>query len=411
MAVREELAVHGGQPAITCELEPRQRWGEAELEQLRQMVTQPSLFYWNGPQTNLMLERFREFYPLDYVMGCSSGTAALHIAVAAAGVGPGDEVITSPITDIGTLTGILYQQAVPVFADLGAHTYNLDPRSVREKITSKTKAIIAVHLAGNPCDLSALKVLCEEHDLVLIEDCAQAWGAMYDGQPIGTVGHIGCWSLNDFKHIACGDGGVVASNDPHFGPLLQKFGDKAYDRAGGAKRPDVLAPNYRISEPQSAVAAAQLAQMWELTEARVVAGRRLNELLQDVPGIHIHEARPQDRWTVWFYMFRVDPEVLSCSAAEFAEAMGAEGLPAGASYIGVPVYRYPMFQNHSFFAERWPIKEFGLTDMDYTKVCCPEAEAILQTCISFGVHEKTTDVWVEQAAAAIRKVAEYFAKA
>src|SRR5690606_5183825 len=139
---------------------------------------------------------------------CSSGTAAIHVAVNAAGVGPGDEVITAPITDMGTVIGILYQLGVPVFADLQPYTYNLDPEDVRRKITPKTKAVIAVHLAGNPAELSELRQICDEHNLVLIEDCAQAWGAEYDGKPVGTIGDIGCWSLNDFKHIGCGDGGV-----------------------------------------------------------------------------------------------------------------------------------------------------------------------------------------------------------
>src|SRR6185369_2707759 len=153
-----------------------------------------------------------------------SGTAALHIAVTAAGIGPGDEVITSPITDIGTVIGVLYQQGVPVFADLGSGTYNLNPADVERRITSKTKAIIAVHLCGNPCDLHALKTLADKHRLVLIEDAAKSWGAKYRGQPIGTIGHITCFSLQDSKHITCGDGGVVGSSDERFGPLLQKLG-------------------------------------------------------------------------------------------------------------------------------------------------------------------------------------------
>lgn len=405
----EMLAIHGGSPAIQQRRPPRQRWGAAELAQLEPMLQQDSLFYWNGPQTNLLVERFREHYPLKHVMPCSSGTAALHIAVAAAGVGPGDEVITAPITDMGTTTGILYQGGVPVFADLGPHTYNLDPADVRRRITPKTKAIIAVHLAGNPCEMDALKTIADEHGLVLIEDCAQAWGAMYRDRPVGTIGHIGCWSLNDFKHISCGDGGIVASNDGRFGPQLQKFGDKAYDRTGGIRAPQVLAPNYRITEPQSAIAAAQMLKMWELTEKRAQATKLLTEKLQNAAGIHAHHAATGDRFTGWFYMFRIDQAALSCTARQFAEAVQAEGLGCGAGYIGVPLYKYPVFQNHSFFAGRWPIKEFGLTDMDYTRVSCPQAEAILNTCISFSLDETMTAEWLDEAATAIRKVAAHFA--
>lgn len=404
------LAIDGGEPCITTEPAPRQRWGEAERRQLNEMIEQPSLFYWGGPQTNLLIERFKEYYPFKYVMPCSSGTAAIHIAVAAAGIGPGNEVITSPITDMGTVIGVLYQQGVPVFADLEPYRYNLNVEDVRRKITPRTRAIIAVHLTGNPSDLDGLKALADEHNLVLIEDCAQAWGAMYRDKPIGTVGHIGCYSANDFKHIGCGDGGIVASNDERFGPVLQKFGDKAYNRTGDARAPDVLAPNYRITEPQSAVAAAQMTRMWEFTGKRAAAGRLLNDLIADVPGIFPHQADAEDRWTCWFYMFRIDPRQMNCDANQFAEALSSEGVGCGAGYTQMAIYKYPVFQDHNFFAGRWPVKELGLTDMDYTRVSCPEAEAIIETCINIGITEATGEAWVRGAAAAIRKVAAHYYK-
>src|SRR4029079_14136055 len=159
------------------------RWGQPERKQLDAAIEQASLLYWQGPQTALFTKRFREFCQLKYVMTCSSGTAALHIAVAAAGIGPGGEVITTGITDVGTVIGVLFQQGVPVFADLGPNTYNLDPPDVERKITPKTKAIIAVHLAGNPSRLEELKAIADKHKLILIEDCAQAWGAKYRDQP------------------------------------------------------------------------------------------------------------------------------------------------------------------------------------------------------------------------------------
>src|SRR2546426_10389118 len=127
------------------------------------MLDQNSIFYWKGPQTTLFIERFKRVCPMKFVMPCSSGTAALHIAVAAAGIAPGDEVITSPITDIGTVIGVIYQQSGPVFADLLANSYNLDPADVEQRVTSRTKAIIAVHLFGNPCDMQALKAVADRH--------------------------------------------------------------------------------------------------------------------------------------------------------------------------------------------------------------------------------------------------------
>ncbi|MGI6419991.1 MAG: DegT/DnrJ/EryC1/StrS family aminotransferase [Thermoguttaceae bacterium] len=402
------LAVNGGEKAVKASAGSGARWGDVEMKQLEAMLQQGSLFYWGGPQTKLLTERFQEFCPLQHVQTCSSGTAAIHIAVAAAGIGLGDEVITSPVTDIGTVIGVLYQQAVPVFADLGAGTYNLDVADVERRITPKTKAIIAVHLTGNPCDLNALKALADRHNLVLIEDCAQAWGARYHGKPIGTVGHLACFSLQNSKHITCGDGGVVASSDERFGPLLQKYGDKGGDRRkwGGF---DAFATNYRMSEPQAAVVAAQLTRLEEIAAKRARLGNLLTEKIADLPGIIPHQVHPEDRAVYWFYMFRMRPEAFRCGRSEFVKALTAEGAPIRGGYIGVPLYGEPVFQKHAFFAGRWPVKEMGLTTMDFSKHKCPEAEAILATGMRVPVNEFWTEEYVLEIAAAIRKVARHYA--
>ncbi len=403
------LALHGGPKAVEEKVPHQHRWGESERERLETMLSQDSLFYWKGPQTSLLIERFRQTCPLKHVMTCSSGTAALHIAVASAGIAPGDEVITSPVTDIGTVIGVLYQQAVPVFADLVGDTYNLDPADVERRITPKTRAIIAVHLAGNPCDMDALKALADRRGLVLIEDCAQAWGARYRGEPIGTSGHIACFSLQNSKHITCGDGGVVASNDERFGPLLQRFGDKGYNRIGGNGLFESFATNYRMSEPQAAVAAAQLDRLEGIASKRARLGNLLNEQIADTPGLVPHGVRPDDRCTYWFSMMRLRPETFQCDRAEFVKALVAEGVPASAGYIPVPLYGNPVFQKHGFFAGRWPLKEQGLTTMDYAQVSCPEAEAILETGVRVVVNEAMSEGYMRSVAAAIRKVARHYA--
>ncbi len=372
------------------------------------MLNQNSLFYWQGPQTAQLIERFREFCPMQYVQTCSSGTAALHIAVNASGIGPGDEVITSPITDMGTVIGILYQQAVPVFADLGASTYNLDVADVERRITSKTKAIMPVHLTGNPCDLQALRALADRHKLILIEDCAQAWGARYRGQPIGTLGHYACFSLQDSKQVTCGDGGVVGSNDERFGPLLQRCGDKGYDRVNRSGQ-QMFATNYRMSEPQAAVATAQLGRLEAIAQTRSKLGNLLSEGIAGIPGILPHEVHPEDRCVYYFYMFRLQPEAFRCDRAEFVRALVHEGVGAMGGYIPLPLYREPLFQQHSFFAGRWPVRELGLTTMDYSKVQCPEAEAILKTGVRISIHQAMTPDYIASVAGAIKKVAQHYA--
>jgi dTDP-4-amino-4,6-dideoxygalactose transaminase len=403
-----KLALHGGEKCVKSSAKLPIRWGEPERVRLNAMLGQESLLYWKGPQTALFLERFRQVCPVKYAMSCSSGTAALHIAVVAAGIGPGDEVITSPITDIGTVVGVIYQQGVPVFADLGASTYNLDVADVARRITPKTKAIIAVHLCGNPCDMDALKALAEKHRLVLIEDAAQAWGAKYRGRPVGSIGDIVCFSLQNSKHITCGDGGVVASNDERFGPFLQRSGDKGMDRVKGGLF-EMFATNYRMSEPQAAVAAAQLERLEAIVSKRARLGNLLTENLQGIAGVLPHEVHPQDRCGYWFYFFRLKPGAFKCERSEFVKALVSEGAPVSAGYIPVPLHRNPVFLKHGFFAGRWPVRELGLTTMDYTKHETPEAEAILKSGIRVTVHEAMTDDYIASVAGAIRKVAQHYA--
>lgn len=407
-AAKSPLAIDGGPKAVQEKLAPLVRWGEPERERLNAAIAQNTMFYWQGPQTALFTERFREICPVKHVMTCSSGTAALHIAVAAAGIGPGDEVITTGITDIGTVIGVIYQQGVPVFADLGASTYNLDPADVERKITPRTKAIIAVHLAGNPCRMEELKALADKHKLILIEDCAQAWGAKYRDRPVGTIGHIACFSLQQTKQITCGDGGVVGSSDERFGPLLQRFGDKGANRTHPGLQ-QLFATNYRMTELQAGFAAAQLGRLEKVAAKRARVGGLLGEKIAGTPSIVPHDIDAADRATYWFYMFRIEPDKLKCDRAQFVKALVAEGVPASAGYIPVALYGNPIFQNHGFFAGRWPVKELGLTTMDYAKVSLPETEKILKTGVRMVLNDAMTETYATSVGDGIRKVAEHYA--
>jgi dTDP-4-amino-4,6-dideoxygalactose transaminase len=276
-------------------------------------------------------------------------------------------------------------------------------------ITPKTKAIIAVHLGGNPSELSALKTLADKHDLVLIEDCAQAWGAVYQGKPIGTIGHLACFSLQTSKHITCGDGGIVASNDERFGPLLQRFGDKGFDRAVPKFLTERLGTNYRMSEPQASFAAAQMNRLEAIAAKRADLGNLLSSELTSVAGVSTPKVGEKNRCTYWHYMLRVRSDKFRCSREQFVKAAAAEGVSLSNGYIPVLLHQLPMFQQHAFFAGRWPIKEAGLTTMDYGKVRLPEADAILNTCSITPIHEAMDDEYIRSVAKGIRKVAKHYA--
>jgi dTDP-4-amino-4,6-dideoxygalactose transaminase len=408
-ALSEKLALEGGEKAVKKAAQRPKRWGDPELAQFTEMLKQDSLIYWKAPQTTLLIKRFHEHVPLKYAMNCSSGTAALHIAVATAGIAPGDEVITSPFTDIGTVIGILFQQAVPVFADLEPHTYHVSARTVEPLITPKSKAIIAVHLGGNPSELAELRALADKHNLVLIEDCAQAWGAIYRGKSIGTVGHMACFSLQTSKHITCGDGGIVASSDERFGPFLHRFGDKGADRGMPHFLTDRLATNYRMSELQAAFAAAQMNRLEGIASKRAALGNLLTSELAGVEQVSTPQVHPENRCTYWHYMLRLNPDKLRCTREQFVKAAAAEGAPLSNGYIPQLLHQLPLFQEHAFFAGQWPVKNMGLTNMDYSKVKLPEAERILATCSNFQVHEGMDEAYIRDIAKAIRKVAKHYA--
>jgi perosamine synthetase len=261
-------------------------------------------------------------------------------------------------------------------------------------------------LWGNACDLNALKVLCERHNLVLIEDCAQAFGCTYQGHPIGTVGDMGCFSFNEFKHISCGDGGLVLTSDARLAKRLRLATDKCYNRRADAvvRDPTFLAPNYRMTELQSAVALAQLKKLDSIVERRRDWCNRLNSELENLPGLQTPQATPGCDPSWWFYMLRVVPEELGADASTFAGALSAEGLPAAAGYIGRPIYEYPIFQEHSAF-ERGG---HAYTTRTYARGDCPTTEAILRTCVKLAVNEAYTQTDLEETLHAFRRVVTWF---
>ncbi len=402
---RELPAIAGGAPAKTTPYGRERRYGEEELQQLKEALEQGTLFYAQGNKVRRLEEEFAKACGVGYAVACSSGTTAIHAALIAAGISPGDEVITSPITDMGTLIPILYQGAVPVFADLLPSTYNLSPASVQARITPRTRAILAVHLGGNACDLRALSVIAEKHDLFLIEDCAQALGCRYEGRAIGTLGQIGCYSLNEYKHISCGDGGIIVTDDETLSVKLRLATDKCYDRRPDAtvRQPAFLALNARMTELQGAVALAQLSKLNSIVERRRRWCSELSERLQGIPGISLPEVTASCEPSWWFYLMRVQPDQLGTDADGWAQTLRAEGLPVSTHYIGQCIYEYPIFAQHSAFARG----EHPYAGYAYARGLCPQAEAILQTCVMLSINEGYTQEDLEQTAHAIRRTAEW----
>ena len=410
----EELAIHGGPKTKTTPFGKGNRFGPEELENLKAALEQNTLFYWFGNQVKQMTARFAEMYGMKHCVATSSGSAAIHVALGACGVTAGDEVITTPITDMGSIIGILYQNAIPVFADLDPYSYNLDPKSVEEKITDKTKAIVVVHLTGGPADMDGIIDVARRYNLKVIEDCAQSYLTEYKGRLCGTIGDIGCFSVNDFKQITAGDGGMLLMNDQELYETAMRFADKNYQRLPSktaVRDVNFIAPNYRMTELTGAVAMAQLDRLEGICRRRTEIGDRISAAICKLPGICPPKVEPDSRSTYWFYMFRIDEAEAGVSRNAFADALIAEGIHSQRGYIPSCVYEYDLFtKRNAYNGTNCPFGcKYNGHEHTYEKGLCPTAEEILDTAVRINFDEFYTDEDVDAIIAAVTKVSNYYA--
>jgi perosamine synthetase len=333
----------------------RPHLGEREEELVLEVLRSGRLSL--GPTIERFEELIAERVGAPYAAAVSSGTAALHLLVRTAGIGRGDEVITSPLTFAATANCFLYEGATPVFADVDPRTWNIDPAAVEAAITERTKAVIAVDIFGYPCELDPLIALCERHGLTLIEDSAQALGAEYKGRPIGSHGPPAVFGFYPNKQIATGEGGVATTHSREQLEELVSLRNQGRSYAGGSWFDHVrLGFNYRWTDLQAAVGIAQLEKMDELLALRSAAAARYNELLADVEGVELAPADDGDHRRSWFvYVVRLSREI---ERERVMGAMRERGVDA-AEYM-------PCIHLLSYMRER-----FG-----FAEGMCPAAEEI-----------------------------------
>ena len=409
----QRLAIHGGEPVCRPRLNPGgERFGDDELRLLEEVIRSQRLNVNSGSKVREFERRWTEYLGVKHAVMVTSGTAAIHVALGALKLEPGSEVITAPITDFGTIAPILQQLCVPVFADLDPATLCLDPADVERRITSRTRAILPVHLAGNACDLATLQELAQRHGLHLVEDCAQSYNAQYRGRKVGTFGDMACFSLNQAKHISTGDGGIVVTNDDALAHRARLFSDKAWPRdPNDPNRRDCLfvAPNYRVTELQAAVALAQLEKLDGICERRTRAGDLLTSLIEGTPGVQTVRPYPGGISTYWFYSLLVPAE----SRDAFARALAAEGVPCTAGYIPRPVYLFDVLrEKQTFGTSHFPFgyapfrPAEGEGEIEYREGLCPVTERDIIPCmVRIPLNEFWSDDDARLAATAMRKVA------
>nr|MBC8228140.1 DegT/DnrJ/EryC1/StrS family aminotransferase [bacterium] len=311
--------------------------GKEELKQLKSVIKSGNLFH--GPKVEQFRNEFAKLYGVRHAITSTSGTAAIHVALAMINPDPGDEIITTPITDMGTIIPIIYQNAIPVFADIHPDTWTIDAKSLEKAITPKTKGIIVVHMFGGVCDMDAILDVAKRHNLPVIEDCAQAHLAEYKHRLVGTIGDIGCFSFQQSKQMITGDGGMTITNNSEYADIGKLFVDKGWNRSApvGAREYTILGMNYRMTELQAAVGIAQLRKAKSITERRNRNGTLLTESLMKVDGITPQYVGEGNKHTYWFYGFTVEPDA-PFTAEALMRRLSDRGVSVSIHYIGKPIF-------------------------------------------------------------------------
>lgn len=377
----------------------RQSIDDADIEAVVKVLK--SDYLTTGPAVEAFEKKVADYVGAKYAVAVSNGTAALHVACLAAGIGEGDEVITTPITFAASANCVLYCGGTPVFADIDPDTYNISPEELEKKITSRTKAIIPVHYTGQPCDMDAILEIAHKHDLLVIEDGAHALGASYKGKKIGSIADMTCFSFHPVKPVTTGEGGMIVTDNEElyrrlvlyrshgitrdkdmmqqYEEQLQQSSDPALQEAADMLRGDVMDPggwyyqqlelgyNYRITDISCALGASQMDKLDRFLERRRQIAKKYDEAFADIPQIKTpwQQEGCQSGWHL--YMI----QAMERSRREVFEGLRQAGIGVNVHYI--PVYRHPYYQRNG-----------------YAGVHCLNAEAFYERAISLPIFPGLT---------------------
>jgi dTDP-4-amino-4,6-dideoxygalactose transaminase len=385
-----QLALFGGAPALRREPPPWPYFDERDRRALLDILESR---VWGGYHEAVgeLERRFAAYHGAKYGIALANGTVSLEIALAAAGVGPGDEVIVPPVTFVASATSVARVGAVPVFVDVDHETINLDPEAAEAAINGRTRAIVLVHFAGCPADLDRFTEICRKHKLVLIEDCAHAHGAEWRGRRVGSSGSFGSFSFQASKNMTAGEGGILVTSDAGLAERARAISNQGR-RTGGAWYEHVaLGTNARLTGFQAALLLNQLERLPEQVAARMEGAARLREGLNEIEGLTPTPRRLDERITAHGYhlfSMRLDEGPFQGASREHViEALQAEGLPVSPGYP-YPIYRNQLFDHHPHVVHD-----------------CAEAEDYCRSSVWLPHNALLADgEWIDGALNAMRKV-------
>ncbi|MDE6621592.1 MAG: UDP-4-amino-4,6-dideoxy-N-acetyl-beta-L-altrosamine transaminase [Lachnospiraceae bacterium] len=396
----EKPAIAGGIPVRDTKLYYGHQFvDQADVKAVEEVLTSDYLTC--GPKVVELEQKLCELTGARYAVAVSNGTAALHIAAMAAGVGAGDELITTPITFAASANCALYCGGRPVFADINPNTYNIDPACVREKITEKTKAVVAVDFTGQAAPLDELLELCHDKGIVLIEDGAHSIGTKYKGRNVGSIADITTFSFHPVKTVTGGEGGAVLTNrkDLYEKLLLYRShgitkDETCYENASHGpwyhEQID-LGYNYRITDIQCALILSQIDKLAQFAKRRREIVERYNAAFSQIPQLFVQQETAESDTTRHLYILRIKPELLTIDRKGFFEAMTAENICCNVHYI--PVYWHPYYER-----------------LGYKKGLCPNAEKLYEEMMSLPIYYSLTDQDIDDVIMAVRKIVDYYKK-
>lgn len=395
----ERLAIDGGVPVRKDKLFYGRQWvDEEDVKAVSNVLTSPLITC--GPKNVKLEKALADYTGAKYAVAVSNGTAALHCACMAAGIGPGDEVITTPLTFAASANCVLYCGARVVFADVDPETYNIDPASIEAHITDKTKAVIAVDFTGQAVRIKEIREICDRYNLIFIEDAAHAIGTEYDGRPVGSLADMTCFSFHPVKTITSGEGGAVTTNDRELYKKIvlahthgitheEELMEGAHHEGPWYYEQVSLGYNYRMTDFQAALLLSQLNKLERFKERRRKIVKQYDEAFREIPELIVQKEIPESDTCRHLYIIRLKLDKLAYSRRQFFDAMSAEGVQCQVHYV--PVYWFPYYQH-----------------LGYERGLCPNAEEVYKGIMSIPLYPKMTDRDVEDVIHAVRKVVENY---